>query len=96
MIVWLAAWKLVSNVAKRNHTTKCEAFHFAPRLFFMFLFLTPFTIRQHCIIYPQEFSTEPFYPWLRVERMPASRLAVSSVSVAVSMLVESKRSWALL
>ena len=28
--------------------------------------------------------------------MPASRLAVSSVSVAVSMLVESKRSWALL
>ena len=27
-------------------------------LFFMFLFLIPFTIRQHCIIYPQEFSTE--------------------------------------
>ena len=26
--------------------------------FFMFLFLIPFTIRQHCIIYPQEFSTE--------------------------------------
>ena len=24
----------------------------------MFLFLIPFTIRQHCIIYPQEFSTE--------------------------------------
>ena len=27
--------------------------------FFMFLFLIPFTIRQQCIIYPQEFSTEP-------------------------------------
>ena len=26
---------------------------------FMFLFLIPFTIWQHCIIYPQEFSTEP-------------------------------------
>ena len=42
-----------------SRTAKCEAFHFAPRLFFMFLFLITFTIRQHCIIYPQEFSTEP-------------------------------------
>ena len=40
-----------------NPYAKCEAFHIAPRLFFMFLI--PFTIRQHCIIYPQEFSTEP-------------------------------------
>ena len=40
-----------------SRTAKCEAFHIAPRLFFMFLFLIPFTIRQHC--YPQEFSTEP-------------------------------------
>ena len=32
---------------------------FAPRLFFMFLFLIPLTIRQQCIIYPQYFSTEP-------------------------------------
>ena len=80
-----------------SHTTKCEAFHIAPRLFFMFLFFTPFSIPQsRIIIAPPVFSTEPFYPWSRVERMPASRLAVSSVSVAVSMLVESKRSWALL
>ena len=42
-----------------SRTAKCEAFHIATRLFFMFLFLIPFTIRQHCIIYPQEFSTEP-------------------------------------
>ena len=42
-----------------SRTAKCEAFHFVPRLFFIFLFLIPFTIRQHCIIYPQEFSTEP-------------------------------------
>ena len=28
-------------------------------LFFMFLFLIPFTIRQQCIIYPHIFSTEP-------------------------------------
>ena len=28
-----------------SRTAKCEAFHVAPRLFFMFLFLIPFTIR---------------------------------------------------
>ena len=38
-----------------NHYAKCEAFHFAPRLFFMFLFLIPFTIRQQCIIFPINF-----------------------------------------
>ena len=38
-IVWLAAWKLVSNAAQsHNPSAKCEAFHVAPRLFFMFLF----------------------------------------------------------
>ena len=42
-----------------SRPAKCEAFHVSPRLFFMFLFLIPFTIRQYCIIYPQEFSTEP-------------------------------------
>ena len=34
-----------------SRTAKCEAFHVAPRLFFMFLFLVPPTIRQqfnHC------------------------------------------------
>ena len=46
-----------------NPYAKCEAFHIAPRLFFMFLFFIPFTIRQHRIIYPQEFSTEPYF-WL--------------------------------
>ena len=49
-----------------NPYAKCEAFHIAPRLFFMFLFLIPFTIRQHCIIYPQEFSTEPKKPTVRL------------------------------
>ena len=57
--MWLAAWKLVSNGKAHSRIAKCEAFHIAPRLFFMFLSLIPFTIRQHCIIYPQEFSTEP-------------------------------------
>ena len=38
-----------------SHTAKCEAFHIALRLFFMFLSLNPFTIRQHCIIYPPGF-----------------------------------------
>ena len=38
-----------------SRTAKCEAFHVAPRLFFMFLFLVPFTIRQQCRIYPQGF-----------------------------------------
>ena len=47
-----------------SRTAKCEAFHIAPRLYFMFLFLISLTIRQHCIIYPQEFSTEPvFVQW---------------------------------
>ena len=45
-----------------SRTAKCEAFHVAPRLFFMFLSLITFTIRQQCIIYPQEFSTEPQCP----------------------------------
>ena len=43
-----------------SRTAKCEAFHVAPRLFFMFLFLIPFTTRQQYIIYPQEFSTDSF------------------------------------
>ena len=38
---------------------KCEAFHIAPRLFFMFLFFIPFTIRQQSIIYPHKFSIDP-------------------------------------
>ena len=44
-----------------SRTAKCEAFHVAPRLFFRFLFLIPFTIRQQCIIYTQDFSTEPSF-----------------------------------
>ena len=41
-----------------SRTAKCEAFHIAPRPFFMFLFFIPFTIRQQCIIYPHKFSTD--------------------------------------
>ena len=33
-----------------SRTAKCEAFHVAPRLFFMFLFLITLTIRQQSII----------------------------------------------
>ena len=56
----LAAWELVSNDANpHNPYAKCEAFHIAPRLFFMFLFLIPFTIQQQCIIYSQKFPNEP-------------------------------------
>ena len=57
MIVWLVAWKLVSNDAKRTNPTPN-----APRLFFMFLFFIPLTIRQQSIIYPHKFSTEPNLP----------------------------------
>ena len=42
-----------------SRTAICEAFHIAPRLFFMFLFFIPLTIRQQSIIYPHKFSTEP-------------------------------------
>ena len=41
-----------------NPYAKCEAFHIAPRLFFMFLFFIPLTIQQQSIIYPHKFSTE--------------------------------------
>ena len=58
--MWLAAWKLVSNDAKRTvapsnakHSTLLQG------CFLCFLSLIPFTIRQQCIIYPQKFSTEP-------------------------------------
>ena len=43
-----------------NPYAKCEAFHIAPRLFFMFLFFIPFTIRQQSIIYaPRNFPQNP-------------------------------------
>ena len=43
-----------------SRTAKCEAFHIAPRLFFMFLFLIPFTIRQQYIIYaPRNYPLSP-------------------------------------
>ena len=45
-----------------SRTAKCEAFHFAPRLFFMFLFLVPFTIRQQYRIYaPRNFPLSDFW-----------------------------------
>ena len=57
--MWLAAWKLVSNDAKRTvappdakHSTLLQG------CFFMFLSLIPFTILQQYIIYPQDFSTD--------------------------------------
>ena len=65
-------------------------------VFYVFVFHSIHNSAIKLIIAPLFFPLNPFYPWLRVERMPASRLAVSSVSVAVSMLVESKRSCALL
>ena len=58
--MWLAAWKLVSNDAKRTvappnakHSTLFQG------CFFMFLFFIPFTIRQQSIIYPHIFFTDP-------------------------------------
>ena len=47
-------WGNVVSPRKRVAEGLCVA----PRLFFMFLFLIPFTIRQHCIIYPHKFSTD--------------------------------------
>ena len=38
-----------------SRTAKCKAFHVAPRLFFMFLSLVPFTIRQQCITFPLKY-----------------------------------------
>ena len=63
-----------------SRTAKCEAFHVAPRLFFMFLFLIPFTIRQQCIIYPQDFSTEHLF--LCVNRVERNWVEVGGYSAA--------------
>ena len=56
----LRHWKRVpmplTTQSLRHPLTR--VFHFAPRLFFMFLFLIPFTIRQQCIIYPHKFSID--------------------------------------
>ena len=38
-----------------NPYDKCEAFHVGPRLFFMFLFLIPFTSRQQYITFPLKY-----------------------------------------
>ena len=42
-----------------NAALPSEGGGIAKRLFFMFLFLIPFTIRQQSIIYPHKFSTDP-------------------------------------
>ena len=65
--MWLAAWKLVSNDAKRTVTPPNAKHSTLPQgCFLCFLFLITFTIRQQCIIYlskPKEpslwFATEP-------------------------------------
>ena len=70
--MWLAAWKLVSNDAKRTVAPPNAKHSTLPQgCFLCFLFLITFTIRQQCIIYlqqtkrtvplvyPQKFSTEP-------------------------------------
>ena len=54
-----------------NLSAKCEAFHVAPRLFFMFLFLIPSTIRQQCIIHaPRNFPQNPLKSYLHRLLMP--------------------------
>ena len=64
-IVWLAAWKLVSNDAKRTvappnvkHSTLLQG------CFLCFCFFIPLTIRQQSIIYPHIFSTDSLKPHL--------------------------------
>ena len=55
-----AAWKLVSNDAKRTVAPPKAKHSTLPQgCFFMFLFLIPFTIQQQCIIYSQKFPNEP-------------------------------------
>ena len=58
--MWLAAWKLVSNDAKRTVAPPNAKHSTLPQgCFLCFLFFIPLTIRQQCRIYPQECSTEP-------------------------------------
>ena len=54
-----------------SRTAKCDAFQVAPRLFFMFLFLVPFTIRQQWMIYPLKFSTETKFSHFHDKKAPS-------------------------
>ena len=58
--VWFQAVAWISHTTSPT-SPSYEVGGIAKRLFFMFLFLVLFTIRQYCIISPQKFSTEPFY-----------------------------------
>ena len=59
-IVWLAAWKLVSNDAKRTVAPPNAKHSTLPQgCFFCFCFWFHPRFRQQCRIYPQECSTEP-------------------------------------
>ena len=50
-------------------------------LFFMFLFLIPFTIRQQCIIYPHKFSIDSclFCAWWCLLAFGASLILVDTL-----------------
>ena len=69
-----------------SRTAKCEALHIAPRLFFMFLFFIPLTIRQQSIIYPHKFwlSGEILGDWNKnIKKQPFSDASASHLSLVV-------------
>ena len=80
-----------------NPYAKCEAFHIAPRLFFMFLFLITFTIRQQCRISLGLFhwaSNMPFRAFL-LNRLNLCELFLKNLWERVGWLYSLKK-WALI
>ena len=69
-----------------SRTAKCEAFHVAPRLFFMFLFLITFTIRQQCIIYaPRNFPLNRNLICLRKQKWTETPFLWANLSILIPL-----------
>ena len=86
--MWLAAWKLVSNDAKRTVAPPNAKHSTLPQgCFLCFLFLITFTSRQQCIIYPQKFSTEPLRgEWWRKDTATPGAACGLALGVGVFVL----------
>ena len=71
-----------------NRTAKCEAFHVGPRLFFMFLSLIPFTIRQQCITFPLKYRIPTiqnrFGPVVKKKEMGAAHFFTGGTPISSS------------
>ena len=56
---WNGEWFLSLGQSAQSHCQMRSIPRCSKAVFYVFVFLIPFTIRQQCILYPQKFSTEP-------------------------------------